>query len=157
MSRNHHFYIRWPGSAPSSFQLPAILYSILQFLFSILYSQFPSTSFYFLFSILCLFLSLEVRCGPARGAANVTQAYRRGVHCCCAPRPFPFMQWPNGLLYALQILLNVSGNHWIIISSIGCKRRAVDVFDSILHSSVPSLTKEHIAPLLFCEEQTITL
>ena len=54
-------------------------------------------------------------------------------------------------------VLNVSDNHWITISNIGCGPGIVNVFDSIPQSSVSSCTKEQIAAILFSEEHTISL
>ena len=54
-------------------------------------------------------------------------------------------------------VLNVSNNHWVTISNIGCKPGTVNVFDSLPNNSVSSRTKEQIAAIVFSEKKDIQL
>jgi len=54
-------------------------------------------------------------------------------------------------------ILNVSQSHWITVSNVGCKKRVVNIYDSIPSCYVPTRTKEQIAAILFANETTLTL
>ena len=68
-----------------------------------------------------------------------------------------FRNWPNSSIYYSKgrvcNILNVSNNHWVTTSNIGCKAGTVNVFDSIPNNSVSSRTKEQIAAILFSDIQ----
>ena len=53
-------------------------------------------------------------------------------------------------------VLNINNNHWIVISTIGCKQATVNVYDS-LHGRLPSHAKCVIADLLRSQEAEITI
>ena len=53
-------------------------------------------------------------------------------------------------------VLHSSGNHWLTISTIGCKPSTVKVYDS-LYSTLPTQTKDQICALLASKEPTIDL
>ena len=46
-------------------------------------------------------------------------------------------------------ILNVSNDHWIIISNIGCKSGHINVYDSMGTNCVPPHTKEQVGAILF--------
>ena len=48
-------------------------------------------------------------------------------------------------------VLNVSGCHWITISTLECQQGVVNVYDSILSCSVTLRTKEQIAVIIFTQ------
>ena len=54
-------------------------------------------------------------------------------------------------------VLNVHRYHWITVSTIGCPKGQVNVFDSLPCVDVPSRTKEQIAAICFMEASSITL
>ena len=54
-------------------------------------------------------------------------------------------------------VLNVSGCHWITISTIGCQQSIVNVYDSIPSCSVPLRTKEQIAAIICTQAKKIIL
>ena len=54
-------------------------------------------------------------------------------------------------------ILNVSNNHWIMTTSIGCQKGQVYVFDSLPSGDVPMRTKQQIATILCSEDKEITL
>ena len=54
-------------------------------------------------------------------------------------------------------ILNVSNNHWITVSNIGCSPGTVNIYDSISSNSLPSRTKEQIAAILFHDKTHIRL
>jgi hypothetical protein len=54
-------------------------------------------------------------------------------------------------------VLNVSGCHWITISTIGCQQGVVNVYDSIPSCSVPLRTKEQIAAIICTQAKKIIL
>ena len=54
-------------------------------------------------------------------------------------------------------VLNVPHCHWITVSTIGCPKGQVNVFDSLPCVDVPSRTKEQIAVICFMEASSITL
>ena len=51
-------------------------------------------------------------------------------------------------------VLNVSNNHRITISTIGCETFAVNVYDS-LHGYLPSRTPRLVADLMQCQDRAI--
>ena len=48
-------------------------------------------------------------------------------------------------------VMNINGNHWIVISTVGCKPATINVYDS-LHGRLPSHAKIVIADLLRSQE-----
>ena len=54
-------------------------------------------------------------------------------------------------------ILNVSNNHWITISNIGCKSGHINVYDSMGTNCVPPRTKEQVAAILFSNKKKILL
>jgi len=54
-------------------------------------------------------------------------------------------------------ILNVRGNHWITISSIGCAPNHLNIYDSLPHGDVSSRAKQQIAALLCTRANAITL
>ena len=61
------------------------------------------------------------------------------------PQPDEFLQ-----------ILNVSGNHWILLSTIGCPPATINVYDS-LHGNLPPHAQRVVADLLQCKEANITI
>ena len=53
-------------------------------------------------------------------------------------------------------VLHSGGNHWLTVSTIGCKPSVVKVYDS-LFSELPTQTKEQICALLASKESAIEL
>ena len=53
-------------------------------------------------------------------------------------------------------VLNVSKNHWITVSNIGCQKGHIDVFDS-LPSTISTRTKQQIAAICFSDKSSITV
>ena len=45
-------------------------------------------------------------------------------------------------------ILNINGNHWITISSIGCEPGHINVYDSLHTNRLPADTKKVVADLL---------
>ena len=54
-------------------------------------------------------------------------------------------------------VLNVSGSHWITVSTIGCQPGVVNIYDSIPSCGVPTHTKEQIAAIIFNQDKEVTL
>ena len=54
-------------------------------------------------------------------------------------------------------VLNVSGCHWITVSTIGCRPGVVKIYDSIPSCCVPARTKEQIAAIIFTQDKELTL
>ena len=54
-------------------------------------------------------------------------------------------------------VLNVSGCHWVTVSTIGCQPGVVKIYDSIPSFSLPARTKEQIAAIVFSQDKEITL
>ena len=54
-------------------------------------------------------------------------------------------------------ILNVRNAHWIMVTSINCRKDEVRIFDSLPSEYVPSRTKQQIASILFSSKQEITL
>ena len=54
-------------------------------------------------------------------------------------------------------ILNVSNNHWITISNIGCQSGHINVYDSMGTNCVPPRTKEQVAAILFSNKKKILL
>ena len=48
-------------------------------------------------------------------------------------------------------VLNVSKNHWITVSSLGCKKGHIDSLDSLPSVGISSRTKKQIAALCFAD------
>lgn len=61
------------------------------------------------------------------------------------PQPDEFLQ-----------ILNVNGNHWILISTFGCPSATVNVYDS-LHGTLPPTAQRVVADMLQCKEACITI
>ena len=61
------------------------------------------------------------------------------------PQPDEFLQ-----------ILNVNGNHWILLSTIGCPPATINVYDS-LHGNLPPPAQRVVADLLQCKEANITI
>ena len=53
-------------------------------------------------------------------------------------------------------IVNVSGNHWITISTIGCTAGSVQVYDS-LHMKLTSVTKKLVADLMMTRDKAISV
>ena len=53
-------------------------------------------------------------------------------------------------------VLNVSGNHWITISTIGCKPGSLRVYDS-MHLKLSSFTKKVVADLMMTKDRAISV
>lgn len=53
-------------------------------------------------------------------------------------------------------VLNVSGNHWITISTIGCEASTLNVYDS-MHGNLPTSAQRLVADLVQCQECAITV
>ena len=45
-------------------------------------------------------------------------------------------------------ILNCNNQHWVCVSTIGCKDGAINVYDSMLTGDVPIMTKEDIASMM---------
>ena len=58
----------------------------------------------------------------------------------------------------LQVL-NVTNNHWIAFSTVGCKASTIKVFDSLgmNRSKLPNHTLKVIARLMQCNERSIAI
>ena len=61
------------------------------------------------------------------------------------PQPDEFLQ-----------ILNVNGNHWILLSTIGCPPATINVYDS-LHGNLSPPAQRVVADLLQCKEANITI
>ena len=53
-------------------------------------------------------------------------------------------------------VLNIASNHWITISTIGCKVSTVNVYDS-MHGNLPTSAQRLVADLVQCQEHAITV
>ena len=53
-------------------------------------------------------------------------------------------------------VLNLNGNHWIVLSTIGCPPAAVNVYDS-LHGTLSAVTKHLFADMLRTKFSELTL
>ena len=53
--------------------------------------------------------------------------------------------------------INVSGSHWIAVSTIGCQPGVVNIYDSIPSCGVPTRTKEQIVAIIFNQDKEVTL
>ena len=53
-------------------------------------------------------------------------------------------------------VLNLNGNHWIVVSTIGCPPAAVNVYDS-LHGTVSAVAKCLVADMLQTKSSELTL
>ena len=51
-------------------------------------------------------------------------------------------------------VFNVSGNHWITISTIGCEASTLNVYDS-MHGNLPTSAQRLVADLVQCREHAI--
>ena len=54
-------------------------------------------------------------------------------------------------------ILNISGVHWIIISTIGCSPGDINIFDSLPTIDLPKRAKEQIAAIVCTSKRKITL
>ena len=54
-------------------------------------------------------------------------------------------------------IINVRRNHWITVSSVGCPKNSVKIYDSLPSSSLTARVKQQIASICFCEEKEITV
>ena len=54
-------------------------------------------------------------------------------------------------------VLNILGNHWLTVLTVGCQPGSVNIYDSIRSISVPTRTKEQISTIMFAQQKAITL
>lgn len=54
-------------------------------------------------------------------------------------------------------VLNVSGSHWITVSTIDCQQGVINVYDTIPSCHVPTRVKEQIAAIVFSPNKQLTL
>ena len=54
-------------------------------------------------------------------------------------------------------VLNILGNHWLTVLTVGCQPGLVNIYDSIRSISVPTRTKEQISTIMFAQQKAITL
>ena len=54
-------------------------------------------------------------------------------------------------------ILNISGVHWITISTIGCSPGDINIFDSLPTIDLPKRAKEQIAAIVCTPKRKITL
>ena len=84
---------------------------------------------------------LKAKYGQVGGLQSVVLAEKYAL----LPQPGEFLQ-----------ILNVNGNHWILISTIGCPPATVNVYDS-LHGTLPSQTQQVVADILQCKAASISI
>ena len=54
-------------------------------------------------------------------------------------------------------VVNVCNNHWLALSTVGCKQSTIKVFDSLQGGGLPKHTMKLVADLMQCQDKQITL
>ena len=80
----------------------------------------------------------------------------KGLHATSLSQILEMVSPPDGEF--VQVL-NVTNNHWIALSTVGCKASTIKVFDSsgMSRSELPNHTLKVIARLMQCKKRSITI